>query len=111
VTTAVREVETTWNELKAARESRFRQENVLGGLIQRRLSGVQALDPQFVQLELDQQERLADSQRTEATAIQNYNIALARLEKAKGTILRYNNIIMQEDTYPQTSTFPRRNSR
>jgi outer membrane protein TolC len=110
VATAVREVETTWKELDSARNSRFREEDVLGGLIQRRLSGVQALDPQFVQLELDTQGRLADAQRTEATAIQNYNIALARLEKAKGTILRYNNIIMQEDSYPRTSTFPRRNS-
>lgn len=106
VTTAVREVHTTWNELKSAREARFRNEDVLTGFIQRRQSGVQALDPQFVQLELDQQQRLAEAQRTEATAVQNYNIALARLEKAKGTILRYNNIVMEQDTYPRTSTFP-----
>ena len=97
VTTAVREVDTTWNELRAARMARFRQEDVLNGLEQRRLSGVQALNPEFVQLELDQQERLADASRQEATAMANYNIALGRLEKAKGTILRYNNIIMQED--------------
>jgi outer membrane protein TolC len=106
VSMAVREVETSWNELKSAREARYRQEDVLTGFTQRRVSGVQALDPQFVQLELDQQERLAEAQRTEATAIQNYNIALGRLEKAKGTILRYNNIIMKEDVYPRTSTFP-----
>jgi outer membrane protein TolC len=98
VTTAVREVDTTWGELRAARQARFRQQDVLDGLNQRRLSGVQRLDPEFIQLSLDQQERLAESRRQEATAVSNYNIALARLEKAKGTILRYNNIIMKEET-------------
>jgi outer membrane protein TolC len=97
VTTAVREVNTTWAELGAARQARFRQEDVLTGLNQRRLSGVQRLDPEFIQLNLDQQERLAESKRQEAMAIANYNIALGRLEKAKGTILRYNNIIMKEE--------------
>lgn len=111
VDVAVREVQTSWDELKSARESRFREEDVLTGFTQRRVSGVQALDPQFVQLELDQQERLAEAQRLEATAISKYNTALGGLEKAKGTILRYNNIIMKEDTYPQTSTFPRRGAK
>jgi outer membrane protein TolC len=97
VTTALREIDTTWNEMRASREARYRQENVLGGLVQRRLSGVAPLDPQFIQLNLDQQERLAEAHRQEVTGIANYNIALARLEKAKGTILRYNNIIMKED--------------
>jgi len=110
VTTALREVDTTWAELRAARQARFRQEDVLTGLDQRRLSGVQRLDPEFIQLSLDQQERLAESKRQEATAISNYNIAIARLEKAKGTILRYNNIIMNEenDIWNLPSTSPHR---
>lgn len=99
VTTAVREVDTTWNELRAARDARFYQEAVLTGLNQRQASGIQPLDPEFVQLKLDQQERLAESQRQEALALSNYNIALGRLEKAKGTILRYNNIVMEEEKF------------
>jgi outer membrane protein TolC len=97
VRTAIREVSTTWNELVAARDARFFAEDVLVGLNQRRLSGVTRLDPEFIQLNLDQQERLAEAQRQEALAISNYNIALARVEKAKGTILRYNNIVMAEE--------------
>ena len=27
----------------------------------------------------------------------NYNIALSQLEKSKGTILRYDNVVLQED--------------
>ena len=111
VSQAVRDVETKWNDLDRARRARYRYEDVLNGFVQRRKSGVQALDPQFVQLELDSQQRLADSQVTEAKAIQDYNFALATLERAKGTILRYNNIVMREDNYPTTSTFPRPNAR
>lgn len=111
VTAAVRDVTTKWNDLELAREARFRLEDVLNGFVQRRKSGVQALDPQFVQLELDAQERLADSRRTEVKAIQDYNIAISSLEKAKGTILRYNNIVMKQDAYPSTSTFPGPNAR
>jgi outer membrane protein TolC len=101
VSQAVRDINTTWIQLDRARKSRFRQEDVLGGLEQRRASGVQVLDPSFVQLELDQQERLAEAQRIEAQSLANYNISLAKLEKAKGTILRYNNIIMEQDWYPR----------
>jgi len=28
--------------------------------------------------------------------VSNYNIALAALERAKGTLLRYNNVLMEE---------------
>ena len=109
VTTAVREVKTTREELYSSRESRIREEDVLTGLNQRQASGVVPLDPTFVQLKLDQQQRLADSLRQETTAVANYNIAIARLEKAKGTILRYNNILMEEEQYPWNlpSTSPR----
>lgn len=107
VSQAVRDVNTTWIELQKARQSRFRQEDVLTGFEQRRASGVQVLDPQFVQLELDQQERLAEAERIEAQSLANYNIALAKLEKAKGTILRYNNIIMQQDWYPRANVLYR----
>lgn len=105
VASAVREVNTTWIELDRSRNARFRLEDTLTGLEQRRASGVQALTPEFVQLELDAQERLAEGMRLEATALQSYNVAIARLEYAKGTILRFNNIIMEQDQYP-TPSYP-----
>ena len=100
VTVAVREVHTTWEEMRHTREARLYQEDVLKGLNQRRLSGVQPLDPEFVRLSLDEINLLGEAHRLEATAISKYNIALGQLEKAKGTILRYNNILMAEDEYP-----------
>ena len=40
------------------------------------------------------------SSHTENTAVANYNIAIYKLEEAKGTLLRYNNVIMAEDSLP-----------
>ena len=96
VTQAWREVDTTWRALGSARNARMYAETVLTRLNDRQASGVQALDFTFVLQKLDAQARLGDSQRSEAEQLANYNIALSALEKAKGTILRYNNIVMAE---------------
>jgi outer membrane protein TolC len=99
VSTDVREIDTTWGELRAHRQARYHFEAQLQGLINRRVGGVQ-FTPESVQLELDAQERLAQSQRDEANAIAAYNTAVAKLEHDKGTILRYNNILMVEERAP-----------
>ena len=33
-------------------------------------------------------------------SVSNYNIAIGSLEQAKGTLLRYNNILMEEESMP-----------
>ena len=100
VTTAVREVHTAWEALARTRNALFSQQDVLTGYNERMAAGAQPLDPEFVQLKLDQQARLAEAKRQEAIETMNYNLAIAKLELAKGTILRYNNIVMEEDRYP-----------
>jgi len=100
VSQAVTEVHTAWAALGAARNALYHQQDVLTGYNERMQSGVQPLDPEFVQLKLDQQQRLAEARRQEAIETMNYNLAIAKLEFAKGTILRYNNIVMEEDRYP-----------
>jgi hypothetical protein len=52
-----------------------------------------------VQLKLQIQDTLAQAWQNEASAIANYNIALAQLEKSKGTILKYDNVVLQEDPF------------
>jgi outer membrane protein len=96
VSQALREVNTSWDELVAFRKATFAQNDVMMALGQREEGG-EALTPTFVQLKLDTQERLADAQRQENTAVAAYNIAIYKLEEAKGTLLRYNNVIMEED--------------
>jgi outer membrane protein TolC len=99
VQTALRDVKTSWDLMAATRMSRFAAADSLLAIQQRQDAG-EALSPTFVQLKLDTQERLADAQTREVDAITNYNIAIARLEQAKGTLLRYNNIVMEEDQIP-----------
>ena len=96
---ATREVETTWTEMGTSRNARYAAEAALNAL-QQREDANEPLTPTFVQLKLDTQERLAQSLSTEASSISNYNFAIARLERAKGTLLRYDNVILEEDTTP-----------
>ena len=42
----------------------------------------------------------AESRRAEAASLTGYNQAIARLEQVKGTLLQYNNVIMQEEAVP-----------
>lgn len=93
---AYREVETAWNEIIATRHARFAAKDALEAIEQRERSG-ETLRPEFVQLKLDRQEALAMAWRAEVQSIVNYNIAVAGMEKAKGTLLRYNNVIMKEE--------------
>jgi outer membrane protein len=104
VTQAMREVHTTWNEIIGFRKARFANADALRGLTQR--EGTEPLTYTFVQLKLDTQERLAEAKRQEAQALARYNIAVAALERAKGTLLRYNNIMMEEETYKRQLARP-----
>ncbi len=95
VTQGARNVETTWILVGENRKARFSAEAALQA-IQEREDANEPLTPEFVQLKLDTQERLSSAQQAEAEAIANYNIALAQLEHAKGTLLRYNNVLMEQ---------------
>jgi outer membrane protein len=99
VKTAARDVDTTWEEMAATRQARFAASDALLA-IQQREEGGEALTPTFVQLKLDTQERLANAQTQEVDAISNYNIAISHLEQTKGTLLRYDNIVMEEENLP-----------
>jgi outer membrane protein TolC len=96
VKTSLRQVDTTWDEMVARRTARFAEEDSLRAIEQRETAG-EPLTPTFVQLKLDTQGRVADARSNEVEAVSNYNIAMARLEQSKGTLLRYNNIIMEEN--------------
>ena len=96
VKTRARAVVTAWESIRSSRRSRFAAEDALTRINAREKSG-EPLTPEFVQLKLQIQDALAQSEQNEAEAVANYNIALSQLEKAKGTILRYDNVVLQED--------------
>jgi len=92
---ALREVETSYEEIYAARKARFAAADTVRAIEERERGG-EALTYNFVDLKLTTQQRYAEAQQAEVQAIASYNIALSALERAKGTLLRYNNVIMQE---------------
>ena len=51
-----------------------------------------AFTPQFLNLKLNADERLASSQITAVQTLISYNIAIKDIHRAQGTLLRYNNI-------------------
>jgi outer membrane protein TolC len=95
VDTAIREVEVTWLEMVGTRQGRFAAYDALDAIFQREAAN-EALTPEFVNRKLNLQEEYAQAQQLEVQAIANYNIALSRLEQSKGTLLRYNNVLMEE---------------
>ncbi|HEY1628330.1 MAG TPA: TolC family protein [Tepidisphaeraceae bacterium] len=96
---AARDVDTTWDQMVATRQARFAASDALLA-IQQREEGGEALTPTFVQLKLDTQERLADAATNEVESVTNYNVAISHLEQTKGTLLRYDNVVMEEQLLP-----------
>ncbi len=95
IKTAQREVEASWQSIGQTRAARFAAGKALETLQTLRING-QPLTPDFVERELARQQDVAQAERAEADAIAAYNIAISRFEAAKGTLLRYNNVMMEE---------------
>ncbi len=95
VKSARREVQTSWDEMVATKQAKLAAAEALDLTKVRREAG-EPLTPEFVQLELQLQGDLAQTAQGENQAIASYNTAIARLERAKGTLLHYNNVILKE---------------
>ena len=96
---ALRAVETDWRELGRRREARLVAGDYMDSLNQQRDIGGIRLDSEFVQLLLNAEEQFAQAERDEALALNNYNVSIARLEQAKGTLLRYDNVVLEEEKF------------
>jgi outer membrane protein TolC len=104
IKTAMTEVYSAWDQLVAARNARFAAEDALSAIELRERAGT-PLTPEFLQLKLDFQQTVSEAERTEAQDIARYNVALSAIEKAKGTLLRYNNIQMKEEPGPMFTKY------
>lgn len=99
VKSALLDLQTSWQEIVDTRRAIFAAEDALAAN-QAREESNQILTPEFLQLKLDRQSDLASARLSYDQAVANYNVALANLERAKGTLLRYDNIVLQEDRWP-----------
>ena len=91
-----RDVVTSYEEILQRHTQVLVAADSLEALLERERQGVEALSPAYIQTKLNAQENLAQAQSSEALAISNYNIAIAHLERSKGTLLRYDNVLMEE---------------
>ena len=91
------DVTATWSEIDKSRQARLKVQHELGLLEDRIQNHGLALSPPITQNRLQFQSDLAEAERREMDAITRYNIALSKLEQAKGTLLRYNNVNMAEE--------------
>lgn len=95
VVTSLHEINSTWQQAILRQQARLAFTEQLRQ-IQIREDNIEKLTPEFVNVKLQAQSDLAQAARDEATAIAAYNIAIQRLERSKGTLLRYNNVLIDE---------------
>jgi outer membrane protein TolC len=96
IQTTQREVEASWQSIGQNRKARYSAAKALE-TIEIIEGGGEALSPNFIERKLSRQQELAQAERAEADSIAAYNIAIAKLEQAKGTLLRFNNVTLQEN--------------
>lgn len=96
VTQSLRAVDSSWQKMVASQGALFAAKDQLLAYEQREAGG-EALTPEFVRNKLDAQRELALAQNQNIQSIADYNLSLSVLEQKKGTLLRYNNIVMEED--------------
>jgi outer membrane protein TolC len=55
-----------------------------------------AADPSYLETELSAVEQLANNRTTLLQVLMDYNVAIIKLERDKGTLLEYNNVVVSE---------------
>ena len=108
VEVAVREVSTTFAEMRSGREALVAMQAEEDYLFQRWQNPLPG-DERSAGLALDDllgvQERLAAQEFNYAKSQVNYSLALLELKRATGTLLRYESIDLQETYEPQPTLF------
>jgi outer membrane protein TolC len=87
----LRELLTTYQLIQARSSARQAASDQLAALQSRQEIG-EKLTPEFLEVRLTAQQTYASAELDELQAMINYNLAIERLEVAKGTLLEYNRV-------------------
>lgn len=90
----LRDVLTSYQEIQARVRSRVAAANQLEAFIQR--EKIVPLTPDFLNLKLQAQQTLEQAELAEIASVIGYNLAITKLEQAKGTLLEYNRIAIDQ---------------
>ncbi len=97
VQNALQELENKYEEILVRLEAlQAAQQEVDNFLAIQDIERQDSTTPNFINLKLNADERLANTQRSAILAIIQYNIALMDVHRAQGILLRYNNIKLAE---------------
>lgn len=99
VNTAIRQVETALEEISATREARVAAQDTLDGE-QARYDVGDVTNEELLRAQRD----LEEAVRNELRAVTAFNKAVIALERAKGTLLDYNNITVLPKDYQHTDS-------
>ena len=91
VDVAVRNLQTAYYQVKPSLEAVQAAEENLAAIVARRTR----LSPEYLEVRLNAQETLANARRGLLNALVKYNIAVVQLERAKDTLLQYDNVKLQ----------------
>ncbi len=91
VDVAVRNLQTAYYQVKPSLEAVQAAEENLAAIVARRTR----LSPEYLEVRLNAQETLANARRGLLNALVKYNIAVVQLERAKDTLLQYDNVEIQ----------------
>jgi outer membrane protein TolC len=94
----LREVYSSYEEIADRDRVREAAANEFQGIID--LENIRPRTPEFLQLKLDSQARLAQAQQQLTQVIINYNLAIMRLEQSKGTLLEFDRISLDKAPKP-----------
>ena len=93
---AARRIESTYDQLQTARTAVLTYQKLIDSVQKQIKSGDTGLTDSVIFDLLQFQQQLANAEQREHQASNDYNFALANLEKVKGTILRYDNVLMEQ---------------
>jgi len=88
VSVAVRALQTAYNQLEPAKKAVEASAENLEAIEKRTTD----FSPAFLEVRLNAQETLASARRSLLSALVNYNVALVDLERAKDTLLQYDQV-------------------
>lgn len=92
VNNAVRAMDTTQDAIYPAQEATVAAEKNVQATKER----AERKSPAELETELAGQQNLAQARQTFLQALVAYNVAVADLERSKGTLLPYNNVVLEE---------------
>ena len=95
VNRAITQLRSYYRQITANHEAAEAASENLDALEKREQLG-QALTPEFLELKLNAQVRLANAKIAELRSIVDYNIAIIDLQRAQGSLLSYDNVVIAE---------------